>query len=72
MCRSPSVSAFTATTRPVSAYHLFSIPVRPDRPVKCTPGPGQLKMSDGVTACIPLASAGGVEGSFFTDQRCLP
>ena len=28
--------------------------------------PGQLKMSEGVTACIALASTGGVEGSFFT------
>jgi len=25
-----------------------------------------------VTARIALASAGGVDGSFFTDQRCLP
>jgi hypothetical protein len=25
-----------------------------------------------VTACIALASIGGVEGSFFTAQRCSP
>jgi hypothetical protein len=25
-----------------------------------------------LTACIALASAGGVDGSIFTDQRCLP
>jgi hypothetical protein len=25
-----------------------------------------------VTACIALASTGGVEGSFFTAQRCSP
>jgi hypothetical protein len=48
------------------------IPVRSDCPVKCTSGPGQLKMSDGVTACITLASAGGVDGSFFTAKRALP
>jgi len=65
-------STFTATTRPVRAHQLFSIPVCSDRPVKRTSGPGQLKMSEGVTACITLASAGGVEGSFFTAQRCSP
>jgi hypothetical protein len=34
--------------------------------------PGQLNISDGVTARITLASVGGVEGSFFTDHRPLP
>src|SRR5260370_5524642 len=29
-------------------------------------------MSDGATACLALASIGGVEGSFFTAQRCSP
>jgi hypothetical protein len=29
-------------------------------------------MSEGVTACIALASAGGVDGSFFTAKRALP
>jgi hypothetical protein len=48
---------------------LFSIPVRPELSVKCSAGPGQLNTSEGVTACIALASVGGVEGSFFTAQR---
>src|SRR5262245_24759732 len=30
MCKSPSSSTFSSTTRPVSANHLFSIPVRSD------------------------------------------
>jgi hypothetical protein len=34
MCRSPRVSTFRVTPRPVSANHLFSIPVPSDRPVK--------------------------------------
>jgi len=34
--------------------------------------PGQLKMTEGVMACIAFASAGGVEGSFFTANRALP
>src|SRR6266581_1092780 len=72
MCRSPSISTFTATTRPVSANQLFSIPVRSELCVKCSPGPGQLNTSESVTVCIVLASAGGVEGSFFTVQRCSP
>ena len=33
---------FRVTARPVSANHLFSIPVRSDRPIKCASGPGQL------------------------------
>jgi len=40
--------------------------------VKCSAGPDQLNTSEGVTACIALASVGGVEGSFFTAQRCSP
>src|SRR6266480_157891 len=72
MCRSPSISTFTATTRPVSANQLFSIPVRSELCVKCSGGPGQLNTSEGVTACIALASTGGVDGSFFTAQRCSP
>jgi hypothetical protein len=51
---------------------LFSISVRSDRPVRCTSGPDHLKISDGVTACIGLVSAGGVDGSFFTARRALP
>jgi hypothetical protein len=35
-------------------------------------GPGQLKTFEGVTACIVLASAGGVDGSVFTAERALP
>jgi hypothetical protein len=62
----------SATTRPVSANQLFSIPVRSELCVKCSAGPGQLNTSAGVTACIALASTGGVEGSFFTAQRCSP
>jgi hypothetical protein len=58
--------------RPVSANQLLSIPVRSELCVKCSAGPGQLNTSEGVTACIALASAGGVEGSFFTAQRCSP
>jgi hypothetical protein len=34
--------------------------------------PGHLKMTGGVMACIAFASAGGVEGSFFTANRALP
>src|SRR6266481_3471392 len=71
-CISPSISTFTATTRPVSANQLFSIPVRSELCVKCSPGPGQPNTFEGVTACIALASVGGVEGSFFTAQRCSP
>src|SRR6266481_7160682 len=71
-CRSPSISTFTATTRPLIANQLFSIPVRSELCVKCSADPGQLNTSEGVTACIALASAGGVEGSFFTAQRCSP
>src|SRR6266480_8079556 len=69
---SPSISTFTATTRPVRANQLFSIPVRSELCVKCSADPDQLKTSEGVTACIALASVGGVEGSFFTAQRCSP
>jgi hypothetical protein len=29
-------------------------------------------MSDGVTALIAFASVGGMAGSFFSAQRCLP
>jgi len=46
--------------------------VRPDCPVKCTSGPGQLNITEGVRACIALASAGGVDGSLFTAKRPLP
>ena len=56
----------------MSANQLFSIPVRSELYVKCSAGPGQLNTSEGVTACIALASTGGVEGSFFTAQRCSP
>jgi hypothetical protein len=56
----------------VSANQLFSIPVRSELCVKCSAGPGQLNTSEGVTACIALASTGGVEGSFFTAHRCSP
>src|SRR2546426_12017523 len=55
-----------------SANQLFSISVRSELCVKCSAGPGQLNTSEGVTACIALASTGGVEGSFFTAQRCSP
>src|SRR5438270_5642805 len=72
ICRSPSISTFTATTRPVSANQLFSITVRSELCVKCSADPRQLNTSEGVTACIALASTGGVEGSFFTAQRCSP
>src|SRR5438132_13177638 len=51
---------------------LFSIPLRFELCVKCSTGPAQLNTSEGVTACIALASIGGVEGSFFTAQRCSP
>src|SRR5262249_1191932 len=50
MCKSPSSSTFSSTTRPVSANHLFSIPVRSDCIVIGASGPGQLNISDGVTA----------------------
>src|SRR6266480_5894342 len=69
---SPSISTFRATMRPVSANQLFSIPVRSELCVKCSADPGQLNTSEGVTACIALASVGGVEGSFFTAQRYSP
>jgi hypothetical protein len=39
---SPSFSTFRATTRPVRANQLFSIPVRSDCLVKGTSGLGQL------------------------------
>src|SRR5438093_2467961 len=48
------------------------MPVRSELCVKCSAGPGQPNTSEGVTACIALASTGGVEGSFFTAQRCSP
>src|SRR5438094_10454199 len=48
------------------------MPVRSELCVKRSPGPGQLNTSEGVTACIALASTGGFEGSFFTAQRCSP
>jgi hypothetical protein len=41
-------------------------------PTQHTSGPGQLNMSEGVTACIALASSGGVAGSSFTASRLLP
>src|SRR4029453_8559250 len=47
-CRSPSASIFTATTRPVRAYQLFSIPVRSDCHSSCTPMLGQLTICEGV------------------------
>src|SRR5215510_14120683 len=50
ICKSPSSSTFSSTTRPVSANHLFSIPVRSDCIVIGASGPGQLNISDGVTA----------------------
>ncbi len=56
----------------MSANQLFSIPLRSELCVKCFAGPGQPNTSEGVTACIALASTGGVEGSFFTAQRCSP
>ncbi len=56
----------------MSANQLFSIPVRSELCVKCSASPGQPNTSEGVTACIALASTGGVEGSFFTAQRCSP
>src|SRR5947207_9524414 len=68
ICRSPSISTFTATTRPVSANQLFSIPVRSELCVKCSADPRQLNTSEGVTACIALASAGGVEGSGLSED----
>ena len=40
ICKSPSCSTFSSTTRPVSANHLFSIPVRSDCIVKAASGPG--------------------------------
>src|SRR5438874_13063940 len=48
------------------------MPVRSELCVKCSAGPGQLNTSEGLTTCIALASTGGVEGSFFTAQRCSP
>jgi hypothetical protein len=49
-------STFTATTRPVRAYQLFSIPVRSDCHVSCAPMPGQLNIRDGVVLiCLPFA-----------------
>jgi len=50
ICKSPSSSTFSSTTRPVRANHLFSIPVRSDCIVKAASGPGQPNISDGVTA----------------------
>jgi hypothetical protein len=41
---------FYTTTRPVSVYQLFSIPVRSDCIVKGRSGLGQLNISEGVTA----------------------
>src|SRR5260370_14244486 len=71
ICKSPSSSTFSSTTRPVSANRLFSIPVRSDCIVKAASVPGQPNMSDGVTACIALASTGGGEGPLFTDYSAL-
>src|SRR5947208_16461154 len=48
ICKSPSSSTFTATTRPVRAYQLFSIPVRSDCQLSCTPMLGQLNICEGV------------------------
>src|ERR1700756_2537528 len=48
ICKSPSSSTFGSTTRPVN--HLSSIPVRSDCIVIGASGPGQLNISDGVTA----------------------
>jgi len=50
ICKAPSSSTFSSTTPPVSANHLFSIPVRSDCIVIGAAGPGQLNISDGVTA----------------------
>src|ERR1700745_902905 len=50
ICKSPSSSTFSSTTRPIRATHLFSIPVRSDCIVKAASGPGQPNISDGVTA----------------------
>jgi len=56
---------------PVRANHLFSIPVRSERQVIRTFGPGQLNISLGVTAWIALASVGGIGESFLTAQPPL-
>src|SRR4030095_4200450 len=50
MCKSPSASTCRAITRPVRAYQLFSRAMRSDCHVTRTSGPGQLNISDGVTA----------------------
>ena len=50
ICRSPSSSTFSSTTRPVRANHLFSIPARSDCFVIGASEPCQLNTSDGVTA----------------------
>src|SRR5207248_4222297 len=47
------------TTSPVSANHLFSMSRRAEGCVKGSVGPFQLKISEGVTDCIALASSGG-------------
>src|SRR5205823_10208671 len=61
------------TTSPVSANHLFSMSRRAEGCVKGSVGPFQLKISEGVTDCIALASSGGgEEASFFANYRPLP
>lgn len=56
----------------VTANHFSSSPVHFDCGVRRATGPGQLNISEGVTACIALASVGGGDGSFFIDTRALP
>ncbi len=60
--------AVTHTVRTNYSHSRYALSFALNAPL----GPGQLNTSDGVTACIALASTGGVEGSFFTAQRCSP
>src|SRR5262249_59198280 len=70
--KSPSSSTFSSTTRPISANHLFSTPVRSDCIVIGVSGPGQLNISYAVLSLIALASVGGSDGSVLADFRPSP
>jgi hypothetical protein len=58
----------SSTTRSVSAYQLFSTPVRLDSYV---PAPANCRCLRGMRACMALASARGVDESFFTAKRAF-
>src|SRR5262249_28774031 len=55
ICKSPSSSTFSSTTRPFRAYHLFSIPVRCNCIVKAVSWPGQHRPVDCYRSSFRLA-----------------